>query len=214
MMAVLRRKREVFAPTDGILHVMDETEGRRARGVDFTGTVGLAPRFRLDYRQSRLRTEDLDLADATGVRVTRKVVTRRAPNVDAGTVCAIDGTAYDLTRVDLASKNMTLWLSELTSDGTCVLHATTVTRDARGEATATPADTTVYVRTARMGGETHTKAGGQTIWPTVELTLRACDWCGERSVTYKDVTYQVASTKGDGEWVTLSCEEGAMDHGQ
>lgn len=211
---MLRRKREVFAPTDGVLLVMDETEGRRARGVDFTGTDGLATRHRLDYRSSRLRTEDLDLADATGVQVTRKVVTRRAPDVDAGTACSIDGIAYDLTRVDLAAKNMTLWLSELTSDGTCVLHGTKVTRDARGEASTEPEDITVYVRRAQVGGETHTKAGAQTIWPNVSLTLRACDWLGERSVTYKGVTYQVASSSGDGEWVKLACEQGAMHYGQ
>ena len=211
---MLRRKREVFAPTDGIISVMRETERRRERGVDFSGTDGLKPRFSLAYRQSRLRTEDMELAQADGVQVTRKVITRRAPDVDAGTICAVDGTAYDVTRVDFAAQNMTLWLSELTCDGTCDLHATKVTRDERGEADTADSDTTVYVRRARMGGETHSKAGAQSVWPTVELTLRAVDWCGERSVTYHGVTYKVASTKGDGEWITLSCEEGAVQRGQ
>lgn len=214
MSDVLRRKREVFAPTDGVLSVMDALPARMARGVDFTGTTGLACRHVLDFRSSRLRTDDLDLAESMGVQVTRKVVTRRAPNLDAGATVAIDGRAYDVTRVDLSAKNATLWLSELTSDGTCVLRATKVTRDARGEAAKANTPTTVYVRKARMGGETHTKAGGQSVWPTVELTIRACDWDGERSVTYRSTTYTVTSTKGDGEWLVLSCEEGAAQHGQ
>ena len=211
---MLKRKREVFAPTDGMLLVMDETSERGARGIDFTGTTGLLERFWLCFRSSRLRTDDMDLAQAMGVQVSRKIVTRRAPDVDAGTIIAIDGKVYDVTRVDLTSKNMTLWLSELTHDGTCVLHATKVTRDARGEASTQDSPTTVYVRRARMGGETHAKAGAQTIWPTVELTIRACDWCGERSVTYKGATYAITSTKGDGEWLALTCEEGAPQHGQ
>ena len=129
---MLRRKREVFAPTDGVVYVTDVTSGRARRGIDYSGTEGLAKRFALDFRQSRLRTEDLELAETDGVQVSRKVVTRRAPGVDAGTTCVIGGRAYDVTRVDLAAKNMTLWLSEITTDGTCVLHGTKVERDARG----------------------------------------------------------------------------------
>ena len=211
---MLRRKREVFAPTDGPLLVMDETDRRLERGIDFGSRDGLRLRHSLAYRQSRLRTDDMDLAQAEGVQVTRKVVCRRAPDVDAGTIVTVDGRAYDVTRVDLTPANMTLWLSELTTDGTCVLHGTKVTRDERGEATAHDVGTTVYVRRARMGGETHTKAGAQTVWPTIELTIRALDWDGERSVTYRDVTYEVASTKGDGEWLVLTCEEGAIHHGK
>lgn len=211
---MLRRKREVFAPTDGIVCVMAETAERQTRGIDFSSTAGLAQTFPLSFRQSRLRTEDMDLAVAEGVRVTRKVVTRRAPNVDAGTVVAIDGSVYDVTRVDLYPQNMTLWLSELTTDGTCVLHGTTVTRDERGEATRVDAPTTVYVRSAPMGGESGTQAGAQSVWPSTELTIRTVDWDQERSVTYRGVTYKVVAIRGDGEWLTLRCEEGAVQHGK
>lgn len=211
---MLRRKREVFAPTDGIMSVMDATPARAARGVDFSGTTGLEERHTLDFRSSRLRTDDLELAESDGVQVTRKVVTRRAPDVDAGTMVAIDGDAYDVTRVDLAPHNMTLWLSQLTCDGTCVLHATKVTRDARGESKTQDTPTEVYVRRARMGGDSHSKAGAQSVWPTAELTIRACDWDGERSVTFRGVTYAITATASDGEWLRLTCEEGAVQHGQ
>ena len=211
---MLRRKREVFAPTDGKLSVMAESDERSARGVDFSTTDGLVVAFGLDFRQSRLRTEDVELSEADGVKVTRKVVCRRAPNVDAGTTIAINGEVYDVTRADLAPKNMTLTLSRITTDGTCVLHTTRVTRDARGESTTVPDDTEVFVRFAAMGGETHTRAGAQSVWPTVELTLRACDWDGELSVTYREVTYKVTATVGDGDWMRLTCEEGAVQHGQ
>lgn len=211
---MLRRKREVFAPTDGVLLVMDEGDGRSERGVDFSSDEGLTERFPLAYRQTRLRTEDMELAQAEGVRVTRKVVTRRAPGVDAGTVVCIGGVAHDVTRADLAAKTMTLTLRELTCDGTATLSKTVVTRDARGEAHTQPVETEVHVLEARMGGETHSKAGGQTIWPTVSLTIRAIDWDGEHTVTYRGATYEVTSTRGDGAWLVLSCEEGAAQHGQ
>lgn len=211
---MLRRKREVFAPTDGVLSVMAETAGRDARGIDFSTTDGLAVAFGLDFRSTRLRTEDMEMAEADGVQVTRKVVCRRAPGVDAGAIVAIGGRVYDVTRADMAARNMTLHLSEVTTDGTCTLHATTATRDARGESAATDVGTDVFVRNASKGGETHTRAGAQTIWPTVRLTLRARDWCGERSVTYRGVTYKVTSTDGDGEWLDLTCEEGAVQHGR
>ena len=211
---MLRRKREVFAPTDGVLSVMAETAGRDARGIDFSTTDGLAVAFGLDFRSTRLRTEDMEMAEADGVQVTRKVVCRRAPGVDAGAIVAIGGRVYDVTRADMAARNMTLHLSEVTTDGTCTLHATTVTRDARGESTSGASDTEVHVRSAAMGGETHVKAGAQSIWPTVRLTIRARDWDGERSVTYRGVTYKVAATDGDGEWLDLTCEEGAVQHGR
>lgn len=211
---MLRRKREVFAPTDGVLSVMTEAPRRSDRGIDFSGTDGLLVRFGLDFRQSRLRTEDVELAEAEGVLVTRKVVTRRAPGVDAGVTCAIGGRAYDVTRVDLAAKTMTLWLSELSTDGTCVLHGTSVARNPRGEADTNEEDTEVYVRRARMGAESGSSGGAQSVWPTVLLTIRACDWRGERSVTFRGITYKVTSAAGDGAWMELACQEGVVQHGQ
>ena len=208
---MLRRKREVFAPTDGILVVMDETPERRARGVDFTGTEGLQGRHVLHFRQSRLRTDDVERAEADGVRVTRKVVCRLCPGVDAGAVVAIDHVAHDVTRVDFTARNMTLHLCELTHDGTCDLIATKSTRDARGERTTKETPTTVYVREARTGGEAAEKAGLQSVWPTIELTVRQCDWDGERHVTYRGLRYAIRSTSGDGEWLRLTCEEGVPE---
>lgn len=208
---MLRRKREVFAPTDGILVVMDETAERQSRGIDFTGTEGLQGRHVLAFRQSRLRTDDLEMAEADGVRVTRKVVCRLCPGVDAGTVVAIDNVVHDVTRVDFTARNMTLHLCKLTHDGTCDLIATKSTRDARGERTTKDTLTTVYVREAGMGGEASVKAGLQSVWPTIQLTIRQCDYDGERHVSYKGIRYAVTATQGDGSWVRLTCEEGVPE---
>lgn len=211
---MLRRKREVFAPTDGVLSVMDATAARSVRGIDFSGTYGLDERHRLAFRSTRLRTQDVELAAADGVEVTRKLVCRRAPDVDAGTIVAIDGYAYDVTRVDLMAKTMTLTLSQLMCDGTCDLVRETTTRDARGESVTGEVPTTVYVRKARMGGTTDKRAGVQTVWPTVSLTIRACDWEGERIVSFRGASYAVRAAKGDGEWLVLECEERPGTHGR
>jgi hypothetical protein len=62
-----------------------------------------------------------------------------------------------------------------------------------------------------VGGEPAEKAGLQSVWPTIELTVRQCDWDGERHVSYKGIRYAVRSTKGDGNWLRLTCEEGVPE---
>lgn len=209
---MFKRKREVFAPTDGVLRVMAETPARLERGVDFSGTDGLEELVRLDFRSTRLRTEDLALAESEGVRVTRKVVCRLPPpGVDAARTVAIGGDAYEVTRTDQTTKHLTLFLDQLTCDGTCELLDTTSSTDARGEVRRTPTEAEAYVRRARMGDRATSKTGVSAPWPTLALTLRACDWRGERQVRYKGSTYAVTASKGDGEWVELTCEQGMVE---
>ena len=209
---MLRRKREVFAPTDGVLHVMAETPERQQRGIDFSTCAGLARGMRLDFRSTRLRTSDLALAESEGVAVTRKVVCRRPPaGLDAHDVVAIGDEVYEVTRTDATPKLATLFLDRLTCDGTCLLKGTSTSRNARGEATRTEGGTEVYVRHARMGDRATSKTGVAAPWPTLALTLRACDWAGERQVEYRSLTYAVTASKGDGQWVELTCEQGMVE---
>ena len=124
---------------------------------------------------------------------------------------AIGGDAYEVTRSDQTPKYLTLFLDQLSTDGTCELKNTRSATDARGEVQRATSPTTVYVRRARMGDRATTKTGISAPWPTLSLTLRACDWAGERQVTYKGATYAVTASKGDGEWVTLTCEQGMVE---
>lgn len=208
---MLRRKRAVFAPTDGVLSVMDELAWRRERGVDFSDVAGLVERFRLDFRSSRLRTEDYELAGADGVQLTRKVTCRRAPGVDAGTVVAIAGYAYDVERVDLSARTMTLLLSELRTDGRALLLATTSTRDARGESSRSRDATEVWVRRSDRGTEARESAHVDGTWPTEEITIRACDYDGETRVVRCGREFTIVRTRGRGAWVTLECEGGVAN---
>lgn len=59
-----------------------------------------------------------------------------------------------------------------------------------------------------MGDRATSKTGVAAPWPTLALTLRACDWAGERQVEYRSSTYAVTASKGDGQWVELTCEQG------
>ena len=208
---MLRRKRAVFAPTDGVLSVMDELAWRRDRGVDFSDVAGLIERFKLDFRSSRLRTEDLELAGRDGIQLTRKVTCRRAPGVDAGTVVAIAGFAYDVERVDLSARTMTLLLSELQTDGKALLLSTTSTRDARGETTRSKEGTEVWVRKSARGTEARESAHVDGTWPTEEITIRACDYDGETRVRRRGREFSVVRTRGRGTWVTLECEGGVAN---
>ena len=210
---MLRRKRSVFAPTDGVLRVMDELPERRMRGIDFSDVTGLAEAFRLDYRTSRLRLEDVEMSGQDGVQVTRKVTCRRAPGVDSGTVVVIDGWAYDVLRVDLASRTMTLTLAELATDGTATLLAATARRDARGESARSEVPTTVWVRKASGGATSGKSAGIDGTWPNTRLTIRAVDYDGESRVVRDGREYRIARTRSAGDWVTLECE-GGVAHGK
>lgn len=210
---MLRRKRAVFAPTDGVLSVMEELESRHDRGLDFSGTEGLAERFRLDFRSSRLRTEDLELAGRDAVRLTRKVTCRRCPGVDAGAVVVIGGAVFDVTRVDLAQRTMSLALAEVVTDGTATLLATTSRRDGLGESSRSEEPTTVWVRRTASGSESRDSARIDGTWPTLELTIRACDFDGETRVVRDGREFGIVRTSSAGAWLTLECE-GGVAHGK
>ena len=210
---MLRRKRAVFAPTDGVLCVMDDLPARSERGADFSDVMDLVERFRLDFRTSRLRTEDVELAEADGVQITRKVTCRRAPGVDAGSTIAIDGWTYDVTRADLAARTMTLYLTRLATDGVATLVSTTSTRDERGEPVRSEGRTTVWVRRGAAGSSAGRSAGQEGPWPTLELTIRALDYDGETRVVRNGREYRIVRTRSAGDWVTLECE-GGVAHGK
>lgn len=211
---MLRRKRSVFAATDGVLAVMRETDARSARGVDFSSTDGLTEVVRLDFRNSRLRTEDYEQTDVDGLRVTRKVICRRLDGVDPGATVTIGGQVFDVTRVDTAAKTMTLHLSQLVTDGTAMLVRTVVARDTRGESRRSDVEQPVYVLNGRAGVHATQSAGLDGAWPTATITIRACDYAGETSLIRNGRDYKVTRATGTGEWLTLECEGGAVHHGE
>lgn len=206
----LRRKREVFAPTDGVLSLCRETPGRRARGIDWTGDAGLEAVCELPYRKSKVRAVDAQLMGDDAQATTLKVCVRRPPALPTTSTVVVGGRAHDVTRVDEDGRLAWLYLTELNAAGTCELVSTTTTYDELGLPVTSKARQAVLVRKVEHG----TEAEGTGSLATLSVTIRSCDWAGERKVVMGGLVHSVRKVTGDGAWTTLTCAEGAVDVGQ
>lgn len=205
----LRAKPEVFAPTDGVLSLCRATEARRQRGIDWTGTAGLDVVCELPYRRSQMRSVDVDALGSDAQSVIAKVCVRRPPSLATTDAVTIGGRAYDLTKADEDGRLAWLYLAQLTSAGGVTLVDTKATYDELGIAHETGTRTPVLARTIAWGEDAATS--GQL--STLAVTLRACDWAGERAVVLGDQRHSVTKASRAGDWVTLACSEGVADVG-
>ena len=204
---MLRAKSAVFAPTDGVLSLCRRTDGWSARGIDWTGSAGLEAVCELAYRKSQVRASDVSVLGDDAQALTLKVCVRRPPDLSTTDAVLVDGRAYDLTKSDEDGRLAWLYLSQLTSAGTCTLVAAKTAYDDLGLATRTETRTEVLVRTVSCG----TAAADSGALGTLTLTIRTCDWAGERAVVMDGTRYTVAKTAGDGQWLALTCAERAAD---
>ena len=209
---MLKVRREIGHLTDGVLTLYAETDARRERGIDWSTTFGLRELYELPFRSMQLRAKDADILGDDASRITRKVACRVSPDVDTEKLAHIDGRLYEVTRTDADARWHYLFLSELACDGVAMLVATTTTYE-RGEPRSTETATPVYAKTA-SAGETDTDKGGfKSIWPTLALTIRACDYDRETIVRFVGKEYRIRKVTGDGEWLKLTCE-GGVPYGQ
>ena len=210
---MLKRKTEVFAPTDGVLYVGTDSIERELRGADFSDPRLINTLFPLAYRRVRISSRDVELADSTGSEVTAKVEVRHAPELTADDDVAMGGKVYEVTRVEDRGRTCWLWLSEIATDGTCELLATTYEYDSVGIPHKTSTEPTpVYVRKLSQGLKRTTFAM-DALGVTMTLRLRTSDYQGEQQVRRNGITYTVASAESHGRWVDLACRERASDRG-
>ncbi len=211
---MLRRKREVFAPTDGWLALMSEGPGRALRCFGDHGALRPCPTRRLPISRSRLRSQDVELAEATGAELTRRVQVRDAPGLSTDLLALVGDTLYEVTRVDRVARTASLWLAEVACDGTCDLLGDEVTVDEWAVERTHPEGTTVFVRRVSPGAARESSVGMDALQPTMTVRLRACDYDGELALRRGPVTYAVTSVTGHGRWVDLRCELREGNRGQ
>lgn len=202
---MLRRKKNVFAPTDGALWLCTESGERLSRGFDWSGTAGLVRGVCLPYRSMLLRSDDVALAASEGDAYTAKVRVAAPPGLSTVSVVEMGGAAYDLTRYDVEGRSAYLYLTESVSDGTVDLLSTAVSYDRLGQAVRTESALAVTARSASLSGD------GDA--PALKVRLRSVDWAGETRVRRDGTVYTVAGSASDGRWVDLECVEGAKDRG-
>lgn len=192
----------VFAPTDGVVSLCRHGSARDARGIDWTGADGLTPYVTCPFKRGRLNANDYALQGSEGEGVTMKVTIRTPfgrPEVSTTDVALVDGSAYDITAVDASAKGCTsyVYLTRLVGDGTCDLVARTTTYDEDGLAKPSETSTTVHVKQAKATDDDGT--------PALDVTVRTCDWAGERVLVRNGTRYRVSKASTDAEWTTLTC---------
>lgn len=212
---MLPKSSPVLSFGDGVVTMCRATAARSARGVDWTGAEGLEPYATLPYRFMRLRSDDYALQGDDAESATLKMQVRTPYDevpVRTTDVAVVGTRAYDVTAVDGSAKGCYkyLYLTELVADGTAALEAENTTYDDLGIAHQSPTTQVVYVRRA-----TQTDDGGT---PALYLTVRACDYAGERAVVRDKLgspqRYSVRTVAWSGEWATLTCMEGGADVGR
>ena len=209
---MLRRKVEVFAPTDGILKVMRDTDERSRRGIDFSTPDGLEVAYPLDFRRVRVSSRDVELADAFGTAISAKVECRRPSMLATDSDVLMEGRMFELTRIEERGRTCWMWLAEVSCDGTVALLQDATSRDAHGipqDVTAEPVE--VYCRTVQAATRRDVPLGIDTQRPALVLRLRACDYAGERRLKRGNATYTVDATEGHGRWVDLTCSRKVAD---
>ena len=209
---MLKAKREVGRLHEGVLTLYAETDARKERGIDWSTTAGLRELYELPFRSVQFRAKDADILGDDASRISRKVACRVSPDVDTEKLAHIDGRLYEVTRTDADAHWHYLFLSELACDGMATLVATTTTYS-RGEPTSTETTTPIYARIGSAGETDSDKGGFDSIWPTLALTIRACDYDRETVVRFAGKEYRIRKVVGDGEWLKLTCE-GGVPYGQ
>ncbi len=205
----LRTKRVVFAPTDGVLWLCKAAGARFNQGCEWDTDAGLEKLCELPYKLSQMRAVDADALGADAESITQKVKVR-TPRDIATTDCVCIGTkVFDLTKIDTNGRFAWLYLTEIKRVGTCELIATKTVYNDLGVPSRKETREAVLVRSIDYG-ENATKNGQLS---TLGVTIRTCDWQGERSLAMRGKRHSIESVKGRGDWVVLKCSEGVVDIG-
>lgn len=212
---MLRRKAEVFAPTDGVVRLCMDSPEREQRGADFTDPALLEPVCSMAFRRMRISSRDVELADSTGCEITAKVEVRQSPLINANNDVELGGKPYEVTRVENRGRTCWLWLSEIASDGTVDLMPCTTTRDSHGIPTGPTSDSgnarRVWCRRIAPSSRRTMADGVDSLVPTMTIRIRTIDYAGEPKLMRSDIEYSVISTEGHGTWVDLACARKVSD---
>lgn len=207
---MLKRKAEVFSPTDGVILICTDAQERTERGADFADASLLVEAYPLAFRRMRISQRDVELMGATGAELTVKVEVLHAPGLAPEQDGVVDGRVYEITRVEDRGRTCWLWTSEVATDGQCTLISSRTERDAYGIPVRSAHETDVWCRKARRSTTYVTKDGAE-LRPQLELRIRAADYDGEATLRRGGVTYTIIATSGSGKWLDLTCERKVAD---
>lgn len=202
---MLKTKKEIFAPTDGVTWLYRDTPARAERGLDWRTTDGLELTCELSYKAMRLRTDDVEQAVSTGCALDLKLAVRAPEVIDASMTCRVGDRLLDIVRLEREGRITYLYLQEEVSDGVVELIKTTNGYNELGEWTASTESQEVVAKEVALS----TKEAD----PQVKVTIRTCDYRGETRLKRGDVFYTITAAAGDGRWTQLTCIQEVKDRG-
>lgn len=204
---MLKSKFQTSTYNDGVAYIYEATDEWREAGTDYSKSDKLAAAACpvLDYAALSARQQDIELADAEGFKLTRKIRVRKAPGVDHESIIGIGSDLYTLGYIDWAQDSAYLYLEGLAVDGTVVPQEHVGGYDE----IANPVDTwepltPIWCRRRSWAESRNPGAPMDVMEPTLTFTVRACDWDGYRRVTRDGVPYTVESTASHGMWVDVT----------
>lgn len=207
---MLKRKAEVFSPTDGVISICTDTQERSERGADFSDASLLAEAYPLAFRRMRISQRDVELMGATGSELTVKVEVRHAPDLAPEQDAVVGGRVYEITRVEDRGRTCWLWTSEIATDGQCTLLSSRTARDSHGIPIQAAIETDVWCRKAQKS-TAYVAKDGTELRPRLELRIRSIDYDGEATLRRNGTTYTIIATSGSGKWLDLTCERKTAD---
>lgn len=209
-MALRKRK---HALTDGVATIAEVTPEWCEAGLDWRtpeATAKLRELRHMPFRRMMWRSKDVDVAHAEGFELSAKVSVMHFPGFpepDWDGLVLMGGRLFEIGHAEGGGAYDYLLLSEVGSDGTVALAATPTTRDAHGIPVAPSGPLTVVARDARAGSQRDADAGSaDDLQPTLQVTIRACDYAGQDTLTRGQSRYAVTSAAESGRWVRLTCE--------
>lgn len=199
---------------DGSLTLLRPTPARDAPGVDFSTSEGCTPVASLHFASRTHRQQDVELADSEGRALSMKVLVRAMPGIGTGMLADIGGTVHEVWRADHAQEGCYLYLEELATDGTVQLVTRREGRDQLGrrlDGWSEPV--TVHCRKAAWSSDRRTSPPVAALQPSLDVTIRRCDWGFQERVVRDGTPYIVESATSRGEWVEVHAERKAGNDG-
>lgn len=202
---MLSRKPRLGRLNDGALVLYGPTAERDAQGVDFSTPEGCAEIAVLHFESMMNRAQDIEMADAEGATLTRKLRVRAMPGLSTGQLAEIDGVMHAIWKVDVGGFDSAyLYTESLETDGTVQLSRRVGGRDSMGRPNQGWTEpVTAHVRKASWSDSRDTATPHVGPQPTLRVTLRRCDWDGWERIERDGKPHTVESVESRGEWVDV-----------
>lgn len=196
---------------DGVARVLTETDARHVKGINPATTDGLKELVSLAFQSKTNRQQDVELADAQGFSLSRKILVRSMPLLSTLCLVEIAGVVYEVGYIDRAGMFAFLYLDSIEVDGQISLVKTTVSKTPLGVSKPAEEIAPAWCRKRSWRRERSVSVGSDRLSLAAAFTVRAEDWDEQSLVRLGEKQYTVVSVASKGRWVEIEAERKAGD---